>query len=442
MNLLYYINSYLLLLVISPITIKVLAPFYIPYRKLFVFSLIYFISGTLAILFVNYPILPYIPLIALSCLYLYILSGKKWFSIIIFFVSYIICALCFNILEFIFKSLNPELTTVSLITSLPYFIPYFMVSAATSLLLSYIIGKVINKVFGSTDKNTLPLSVIILIFVTLLLSGSIFLCNIILGYKIGYNTTLLGFNCILFLLQFIISILILVISLKIFNSVHKKTLQVVQYDNLQEYTTKIEAMYSTLRTFKHDYINIMTSMSCYIDEKNYEELTIYFTEQIMPISYKLSENKFNLNQLMNIKILEIKGLISSKLIFANELGVSVNIEIFEPITDVYINSVDFARVIGIYLDNAIEASIETTVPIINFCIILNDYSISVIISNSFIDRKIPIAKMTKLSFSTKGTNRGIGLYNVSEILNKYLYVVNETYFENELFTQHLEISRN
>ncbi len=45
---------------------------------------------------------------------------------------------------------------------------------------------------------------------------------------------------------------------------------------LQDYTHNLEAMYSGLRSFKHDYVNILLSMSGYIEHGDMGELKDYF----------------------------------------------------------------------------------------------------------------------------------------------------------------------
>lgn len=51
------------------------------------------------------------------------------------------------------------------------------------------------------------------------------------------------------------------------------------YNKLQEYTNQIENMYSSLRSFKHDYSNIMLSMSGYIETNDMEGLREYFEKK-------------------------------------------------------------------------------------------------------------------------------------------------------------------
>lgn len=79
------------------------------------------------------------------------------------------------------------------------------------------------------------------------------------------------------------------------------------YNRLQEYTNQIESMYSSLRSFKHDYSNIMLSMSEYFEANDMEGLRSYFNKEILPLSRKITKNTAHINQLMNIKITELKS---------------------------------------------------------------------------------------------------------------------------------------
>ena len=84
----------------------------------------------------------------------------------------------------------------------------------------------------------------------------------------------------------------------------------VEYlENLNEYTRNLEMVYNNLRSFRHDYINIMASLAAYIDERKYEELGDFFYEHILPMQKNLSQKNDALNHLLHVKILELKSKI-------------------------------------------------------------------------------------------------------------------------------------
>ncbi len=128
------------------------------------------------------------------------------------------------------------------------------------------------------------------------------------------------------------------------------------YNKLQEYTNQIETMYSSLRSFKHDYSNIMLSMSGYIEANDMDGLKKFFDKEILPLSKNITKNTAHINQLMNINATELKSIISSKLLYAIELNIAVSVEVTDNIPNIPMDTLDLSRIIGIFLDNAIEAS--------------------------------------------------------------------------------------
>ncbi len=116
----------------------------------------------------------------------------------------------------------------------------------------------------------------VILFVILLINILIFLFNIIIGENIGYSRKIITFNCILFACYFIISTVLIVNIIKAHMDKVDMNVRQDSYNRLQEYTNQIENMYSSLRSFKHDYSNIMLSMSGYIEANDMEGLKNYF----------------------------------------------------------------------------------------------------------------------------------------------------------------------
>ena len=98
-----------------------------------------------------------------------------------------------------------------------------------------------------------------------------------------------------------------------------------------------------------------------------------------------------------------------------------------------------SRVLGVLLDNAIEASLEVTDDKkIDINIIQIDKTTDIQISNTFNNTGTPIADFNKEGFSTKGTNRGLGLNSAHEIANKLNMLLN-TEIDESTFIQNLAI---
>ena len=210
--------------------------------------------------------------------------------------------------------------------------------------------------------------------------------------------------------------------------------------DLQDYTRNLEAMYNSLRSFKHDYVNILLSLSGYIEEGDLDRLKDFFESKIFPTKNLITGGDYKLNQLSNIGVLEIKSLLSAKMIYAHESGIDITIDIPDKVESFLIDTVDLARILGIFLDNAMEATLETEQPQIGLNILRNKTSVSIIISNRFPDNGVMLHKLKQKGFSTKNGHQGIGLWNAQKIISSYDNVLLETTMKRDYFTQHIELT--
>ena len=216
----------------------------------------------------------------------------------------------------------------------------------------------------------------------------------------------------------------------------------VEYlEHLKEYTGNLEMVYDNLRSFRHDYINVMASLAAYIEEGRYEELRDFFYGHILPMQEGLAQRNDALCRLSHVHVLEVKSILYAKLLLAVNRGVEVEVDIPDVIDCVHMDPVDLVRVLGIYLDNAIEACLETERPFLGFHLGRTEEGIVFLLSNPFVDRGLSLGQMCKKDVSTKGEGRGIGLYTVGEILNRYDNVYHETRMEEGVFIQQVRICR-
>lgn len=210
--------------------------------------------------------------------------------------------------------------------------------------------------------------------------------------------------------------------------------------DLQDYTHNLEAMYNGLRSFKHDYINILLSMSGYIKNGDMDELRRFFETKIFPTKNLIDQGDYKLNQLGNIDVLEIKSLLSAKMIYAHESGIDVTIDIPDRVESFPMDTVDLARILGIFSDNAIEAAALALQPQIGLNIIQHKAGVSITISNCFQDDGAVLHKLRQKGFSTKTGHQGIGLSNAREIISSYDNVLLETSVRSGCFIQHMELT--
>lgn len=378
-------------------------------------------------------------LIISTCIYITLLNPNRLMNICVFIATYLFCVLWDNLFSLVWDTfIYPIADLQSHFTYyVIYIISYIVLLSCICPVIGRLLHLVIRKIHTGLSKQLL-----LLIATNLVTCLFIFLFNIVIGEYIGYSRNIITFNCILFACYFIISTVLIINIIKAHMEKVDIEMRQDSYNRLQEYTNQIENMYSSLRSFKHDYSNIMLSMSGYIEANDMEGLRDYFDKEILPLSKNITKNTAHINQLINIKTTELKSIISSKLLYAIELNINVSIEVTDEVTSIPMDTLDLCRVIGIFLDNAIEATLETDRPTIRFALINLDTEYIFIISNTFLEKGIPYATLSKPNVSTKGVNRGIGLYNAHEIIAKYNHVFLDTEIKNKSFVQRLQISKS
>ncbi len=312
-----------------------------------------------------------------------------------------------------------------------------------NILLFYFItllcGKLLKKILLS-GKGILRLQQIwYLIDATLLFLITIYLFDNLIPGQNGSIGKMI-YNNILHISGYLLVMLFLFLAMR-HSYLEQIQIQAKQkaLQDLQDYTHDLEVMYNSLRSFKHDYINILLSISGYIENHDMDELKEFFENKIFPTKNLIDQGNYKLNQLSNIGVLEIKSLLSIKMIYAHESGIDITIDIPDKVDNFLIDTVDLARILGIFLDNAIEATLETKQPQIGLNIIQNKTGISIIINNRFQDNDLVLYKLKQKGFSTKAGHQGIGLSNAQKIINSYHNVLLETTIQQDCFLQHMEL---
>lgn len=414
---------------------------FLPFKLKFRQKVILFVILLINMLLIGFVVgnIGVILLIISTCIFIALLNPNRLMNICVFIATYLFCVLWDNLFSLVWDTfIYPIANLQSHFTYyVIYIISYIVLLACICPVIGRLLHLVIRKIHTGLSKQLL-----LLIATNLATCLFIFLFNIVIGEYVGYSRNIITFNCILFACYFIISTVLIVNIIKAHMEKVDIEMRQDSYNRLQEYTNQIENMYSSLRSFKHDYSNIMLSMSGYIEANDMEGLRDYFDKEILPLSKNITKNTAHINQLINIKTTELKSIISSKLLYAIELNINVSIEVTDEVTSIPMDTLDLCRVIGIFLDNAIEATLETDQPTIRFALINLDTEYIFIISNTFLEKGIPYATLSKPNVSTKGVNRGIGLYNAHEIIAKYNHVFLDTEIKNKSFVQRLQISKS
>jgi two-component system sensor histidine kinase AgrC len=314
---------------------------------------------------------------------------------------------------------------------------YCIYCGVTTKLIGWYIHKKLKLSQYITNQHLLKA-----IFINLFLLVLFYVFNFSYGERLGYNYGVIALNGIIFLLLFAVTVFLMYSVYKVTMGEQAYKHRMAQFENLRVYTERLENSYGIMRKFKHDYMNILVTMSGFMKENDMDSLKEYYGERILPISRAFTESDTKLGNLSNIKNTALKSLLSSKFVYMMEIGIKAEIELTEPINDLNMDCLDLSRILGIFLDNAMEAAIETEEKEVRFCMFYKEMDLYLIIQNTAIPPTHAISELRSHDFSTKGENRGIGLFNVDIILKNYENTIWNTTYEEPYFIQELILIHN
>lgn len=214
-----------------------------------------------------------------------------------------------------------------------------------------------------------------------------------------------------------------------------------EQEHLQTYTDEIVGLYNEIRGFRHDYAGMLVSMQMAIDSGNLQEIDRIYNEVLVKVNQKLRSEKYTYFDLNNIEDSALRSLIAQSIVYARNNDVEFTLEVKDTITRLSIDLLDLVRIMSVLLNNAVEGAAESYLKQMEVAVIRMDLETVIVIQNSCKITMSPSEDLFELGFSTKGRNRGIGLNNVKEILDKYENIILETEIEESTFRQIIRFKR-
>ena len=211
--------------------------------------------------------------------------------------------------------------------------------------------------------------------------------------------------------------------------------QTLRYRDMERYSRHIEELYKEVRSFRHDYTNLLTSLRLGIEEEDMEQIKEVYDSVLMDSSEKLQDNKYDLGRLVNIRDKALKSLLAGKFLKARDKNIVFNVEVPEEIQVEGMSLLDFLTIVSILCDNAIEASAEASQPHVSIAFLKNGAQETFIIENSIKEESIDISEIFSFGASSKGEERGVGLYTVMKIVESHPNTSLNTTCQNQVFRQ-------
>lgn len=213
-------------------------------------------------------------------------------------------------------------------------------------------------------------------------------------------------------------------------------------EEAQLYNKTLTILHDSIRGFKHDFHNIVQSIGGYADRGDLEGLRVYYRQLLQDCGRTNNLTALNPEVINNPAIYNV---MATKYHKADEIGVQINLGIFIDLNEIekHMKIYEFTRILGILLDNAIEAASECENKIIHvsFRKEQNRRRLLVIIDNTYKNKDVNVDKIYEKDFSTKSkeTNSGLGLWEVRQILKKNNNLNLFTTKSEEFFSQQFEI---
>ncbi len=272
----------------------------------------------------------------------------------------------------------------------------------------------------------------------------IILCNLILGLftlvvqliiTIYYTDKL---PVIITFLSFISLLAYFTISIYSLTRIMKLTLTTRKLQSAEEYNNTLRILHDNVRGFKHDFDNIVTTIGGFIRTNDMKGLEQYYLQ--------LEDDCQRVNNLyiLNPEVVNNDGiynLLTKKYYEADSKDIKVNITFLLDLSKLNMKIYEFARILGILLDNAIEASSECEEKLINltFREDTNNYRQLIIIENTYKDKNVDTEKIFEKGVSGKQEHTGLGLWEVRKIIKKNRNINLFTTKNERFFIQQLEI---
>lgn len=227
---------------------------------------------------------------------------------------------------------------------------------------------------------------------------------------------------------------------KIFRQVEeeRRKAELRRQEILESYIGNLERMIDETRAFQHDYKNILSTMAGFIRENQMDELREFFYHKIKLPEGTAGEQKEAWKYLKNVYPMELKGFLYEKILAILTRDIGIHVQSSEHIRAEYKDMEALIRILGVFIDNAVEEAERTEDGEVGLTITGTDKGVLFCVENNYMVRP-KLSEMTKKGYSTKGEGRGMGLYLSQEILRDHTDMVHELRITDSRVIQQLEI---
>jgi len=349
---------------------------------------------------------------------------KTLFLTVMYSISLIIIDICYSLFATIILRISNDIYYNEIAGNLISNLIVCIMFVGLTLILRNPLRKLINLKIENTIKITI-------------FSILVFICFLIVGYtafsdiKVGYNLVISIFTMIIFVL-----ILLSLIKQTVENSNLTK-----RYEQILDFMSIYEEEVERQRVLRHETKNAFITIKGQITDESKGKEIIKYIDSILKDDVKIKNEEYA--KFKDLPSNGIKGLCYYKMQEAENKGLKISISISSNIKKSILYRLktkdikDIAKLLGIYIDNAIEAALETEEKSIGLEIYYMKDIVKIMVSNTFKDG-IDLEKIGN-GYTSKGKNRGHGLLLAKSIISTNKMFNHETNIVDNVFTQKIII---
>ena len=402
-------------------------------RQRMTYTIIFAIIAVINILFVPSPYYTYINVIACPILALIIFKLSVLTSILCEITMYLVSILITTPLVLIY-TYGFHLESIA-VNTIPL---HRLIYSMLFYILMYLFCMLCKKFNINISKaNKLKHKINTPLFYNFILGTIVIGLQSYIQYKYIdlIPSNLIFFSLFFLLVYFLISLYSLSRTSKL-----ESTTEKLEEEKL--YNQTLTLLYDNIRGFKHDFNNIVQGIGGYISTNNMEGLKEYYFEVLDDCQ------RVNNLALLSPEVINnpaIYSLLTAKYHEAAELGIKVTLEIFMDLTTINMKIYELTRILGILIDNAIEAAkqCEEKEIIITFRKDNRKNKQLFIIENTYTNKDVNIDEIFEKGKTSKKTedpkNHGLGLWEVRQLVKKNKSLDLYTTKSDKYFKQQFEI---
>ena len=426
-----YINNYfgtLLSIVGALIYVKYILKNKIKGNKIMIILLVFIIPLIILIMHVlNYTLVKTLASLFLCGLLFKIAFNFKFSKSLTYAVSFIVMLTIAEIIEFIFITKVLNISNSYIYNILSASLVGNLIVTSLFLIISYIFRKPLLKVLNVNIKHEFIFNILILFAIIIFFFYMTF-SNIDNGIGVVPGV--------------IIIILMIYIFIHILLQLYRNNELTIMYDRLLEFIKKYEVEIDNQRTMRHEIKNQLLTIKSKLTDNDSNASIINYIDEIIDDNNKIIKHseyaKFNY-----LPPNGIKGLFYFKTSEAISKGIDVSVNIAKDVNDSNLSKLSASmfnqvgKIIGIFLDNAIEGAELADKKKISIEIYVYDNKVAIIIANTY--KRIIKNYFGLFPRSTKGENRGHGLLLANAIVSSNMRLKLETTITDLLYIQKLII---